>query len=249
MAPMEMHERLAIARKLAGYETPTDAARALGVPEPTYLGHENGSRGLSRAGPRYADFFHVSLDWLLNGKGQPRPGVRADLAVDYTRTAPDGTKTLGQVKMRRPNASAPEPAPLTSARLLPVWGEGAGGPNGRFVLNGRKVRDVLCPPTLEHVPNAYAVYVHGDSMEPRYYSGEIVFVDPHRPVRRGDFVVAQLREEEGEPPSGYVKKFISRNSRELVLEQLNPPEDEEAVMRFPADQVISIHKIVLGGEA
>lgn len=67
------HDRLQQARKEFGFSTPGDAAKALGVPEPTYFGHENGSRGLSRAGRRYAEFFKVSLDWLMTGKGVPRP--------------------------------------------------------------------------------------------------------------------------------------------------------------------------------
>lgn len=56
------------------YATAADAARAMGVKVPTYSGHENGSRGTSRAAPRYAAFYRVSLDWLLNGKGDPKPG-------------------------------------------------------------------------------------------------------------------------------------------------------------------------------
>lgn len=68
----EPFERLQKARKEAGYEDATAAADAMGVSPPTYLAHENGSRGLTRAAQRYADFYHVSLEWLLTGKGQPR---------------------------------------------------------------------------------------------------------------------------------------------------------------------------------
>src|SRR5262245_7853924 len=66
----EPHHRLRFAREQAGYASASDAARAMGVEEPTYLGHENGSRGLSRAAQRYAKFFRVSLDWLLAGRGE-----------------------------------------------------------------------------------------------------------------------------------------------------------------------------------
>lgn len=66
--------RLQHARREAGYATATQAAEAMGVPAPTYLGHENGSKGLSRAGQRYADFFHVSLAWLLSGRGEMTGG-------------------------------------------------------------------------------------------------------------------------------------------------------------------------------
>jgi len=68
-------ERLKKARKAAGYETPTEAARAMDMPPPTYLGHENGTTGLRRgAAIRYAKKFGVSIDWLLTGSGnQGRP--------------------------------------------------------------------------------------------------------------------------------------------------------------------------------
>jgi DNA-binding XRE family transcriptional regulator len=66
------HERLQKARAEAGYPDATAAADAIGVSRPTYYAHENGTRGFIRAGERYASFFHVSLDWLLTGKGAPR---------------------------------------------------------------------------------------------------------------------------------------------------------------------------------
>lgn len=65
-------DRLKRARLDAGYASAAAAARAMGVPAPTYQGHENGSAGLPRAAERYASFFGVSLDWLLTGKGKTR---------------------------------------------------------------------------------------------------------------------------------------------------------------------------------
>lgn len=64
----EPYERLQEARKGAGYESAAAAAEAMGVKLPTYVHHENGTRGLSRAAVRYAKFFRVSLDWLVSGR-------------------------------------------------------------------------------------------------------------------------------------------------------------------------------------
>jgi transcriptional regulator with XRE-family HTH domain len=64
--------RLRFARKRK-YAHATDAARAMGIQISTYLGHENGSRGFDDDAPRYAAFFGVSLDWLLERRG-PAPG-------------------------------------------------------------------------------------------------------------------------------------------------------------------------------
>lgn len=65
-----LSDRLKKARKAAGFATPTDAARAMSMPPPTYLGHENGTTGLRRtAAIKYAKKFGVSIDWLLTGSG------------------------------------------------------------------------------------------------------------------------------------------------------------------------------------
>lgn len=65
-------DRLIEARKAANYATATAAAEAMRIPEPTYLGHENGSRGFGRHAARYAEFFKVNLVWLLTGRGPMR---------------------------------------------------------------------------------------------------------------------------------------------------------------------------------
>ncbi len=64
-------ERLIQARKAKGYESATAAAEAHGWKEPTYLAHENGTRGIGRKVGEYAKAYGVSVGWLLNGEGLP----------------------------------------------------------------------------------------------------------------------------------------------------------------------------------
>lgn len=72
----EASERLRVARIHAGFETAKEAAEAMGVPVPTYLGHENGSRGFpAKKALIYARKFKVREQWLLYGVG-PAPGER-----------------------------------------------------------------------------------------------------------------------------------------------------------------------------
>jgi hypothetical protein len=71
---MDINQRLRAAREAAGFKSMADAAKAVGVPYPTYAGHENGGRGAFRrdeAG-KYSRAFKVSLEWLLTGKGPMR---------------------------------------------------------------------------------------------------------------------------------------------------------------------------------
>lgn len=91
---MELHERLAAARKAAGYETAADAARALGASYPTYAGHENGRSGFRhKTAAVYARKFGVSLEWLLTGRGsmERRPS-RQDLRSEDVAAGFDGRR-------------------------------------------------------------------------------------------------------------------------------------------------------------
>ena len=134
--------------------------------------------------------------------------------------------------------------PARFGARIPAYGQAVGGRDGEFILNGNRIVDVLAPPSLAGVPDAYAVYVVGDSMEPRYFGGEAVFVNPRLPVRRGDFVVAQIAVVDGEPPHAYIKRFVARDARMLRLEQFNP----RKTLAFPVGRVISVHRIIMGGD-
>jgi SOS-response transcriptional repressor LexA len=128
---------------------------------------------------------------------------------------------------------------------IPVYGQAVGGKDGEFVLNGNQVSEVLAPASLSSVPDAYAVYVVGDSMEPRYFAGETVFVNPRMPISKGAFVIAEIAGgAEGDPPHAYVKRFVSRDARRLRLEQYNP----KKILEFPNSKVVRIHRIIMGGE-
>jgi SOS-response transcriptional repressor LexA len=128
-----------------------------------------------------------------------------------------------------------------AAGWIPVYGHAVGGKDGEFVLSGNQVSEVLAPPTLVHVRDAYAVYVVGDTMEPRYFAGETVFVNPRLPISRGSFVVAQISKGEEPEPRAYVKRFLSQDGKRLRLEQYNP----KKILEFPASTVVAIHRIVM----
>lgn len=131
-----------------------------------------------------------------------------------------------------------------AASKIPLYGQAVGGEWGEFVLNGNKLADIFAPPILSQVAGAYAVTVAGESMSPRYFDGEVVFVHPRKRPVKGDFVVAQIRNPGDENnPLAYVKRFVKWNSSGLTLEQYNPPKE----LRFDHADVVSVHFIVMGG--
>ena len=69
--------RLRQARKAAGFDDATKAARRYGWVIPTYLAHENGSRGFSfERSEAYARAFKVHVGWLWTGEGSRGSMVR-----------------------------------------------------------------------------------------------------------------------------------------------------------------------------
>jgi phage repressor protein C with HTH and peptisase S24 domain len=178
----------------------------------------------------------------LRGEAPPR---RSERARNQPRLA-----GLGEPAPREAQRSEPLPprnaAVGAAVRLarIPLYGQAVGGADGQFPLNGSLITEVAAPPSLAGVAGAYAVMVVGTSMEPRYFAGEAVFVNPRLPVRVGDFVVAQIGTHEGEPPLAYVKRYVGQNDKSIRLEQLNPPKK----LGFATDRVVSIHRIVMSGE-
>jgi transcriptional regulator with XRE-family HTH domain len=78
-------ERLKEARRLAGFDKATEAARRFGWNPHTYKAHENGARGLRPdAAERYARRFRVAPAWLLGLTNEGGPSSRLREAADAT---------------------------------------------------------------------------------------------------------------------------------------------------------------------
>lgn len=129
--------------------------------------------------------------------------------------------------------------------LLGVYGMAEGGPDGWGIFNGEIVQYIQRPDNLRGVPSAYAVFITGTSMSPRYEQGEIAHVHPGRPVMPGAYVLVQRRPlQEGEPPLAIIKRLVRRSGNKVTLAQLNPVKNFDV----STDQIVSIHRIVGSSE-
>ncbi|WP_119461827.1 LexA family transcriptional regulator [Rhodospirillaceae bacterium SYSU D60014] len=131
---------------------------------------------------------------------------------------------------------APSPGP---ARDLPVLGAVKGGSEGFYFNEGEPKEFLLRPANLAGATDAFALYVYGDSMEPRYFAGEILYVNPNRPLTRNCFVAVELSDGQG-----MIKQFVSRSDDYVLLRQFNPRKD----IRLPAREVRRIYRITGSGE-
>ncbi|MDA4844102.1 LexA family transcriptional regulator [Hoeflea poritis] len=242
--------------------TQAQLAERVATSQPQIRRLEAGERQLTKEwAERIAPHLGLSPSELMFGSASydpPSPTGPPAGAAEHNRnkSAPDKEILVAMTQQIQSNTAGSDvpmqPLPA-NARLgdelpdphlrIPVFGQAVGGVDGEFVMNGNRLDDVFSPPSLSSVAGAYAVYVAGESMEPRYFDGEIVFVNPSKRARRGDFVVAQIQAEEHGPALAYVKRFVRWNAEELVLAQYNP----EKELHFPAGQVISVHLVVMGG--
>ena len=91
------------------------------------------------------------------------------------------------------------------------------------------------PANLGGVRSAYAIYMVGDSMEPRYEPGWLLHVNPFKPPTRGRDVVVYKGDN-----AVLIKQFVGWEGDTLVLRQLNPTD----ILRVPRMEVRECHLVV-----
>jgi phage repressor protein C with HTH and peptisase S24 domain len=126
----------------------------------------------------------------------------------------------------------------TASRRVPLIGLAQAGGEGFFDDGGFPVGggwDEVGLPEIAD-PNAYALEISGDSMEPVFRDGDIVVVSPAAPIRRGDRVV--VRTAEGEVMA---KELARRSARRVELKSLNPTHPDYS---FDLMSVAWIHRII-----
>ena len=74
------------------------------------------------------------------------------------------------------------------------------------------------PHSLLHVRDAYAIYMIGDSMTPRFRQGQVLHVNPYKPPLPGTGVVVTKTTD-----AVLIKEFVRRSASFLYLRQYNPP--------------------------
>lgn len=125
-------------------------------------------------------------------------------------------------------------------RTIPVYGTAAGAQEGALHVSTTVIEWIPCPSGLAGVRDAYALYVVGESMVPRFRHGDIIFVAPHRQVRSGDDVVLQVRHSESDATEAWVKEFVRYHEEELVTRQYNPAGEKI----FLRNDVVEMHRVM-----
>lgn len=124
------------------------------------------------------------------------------------------------------------------SRRVPLIGLAQAGGDGFFDDGGFPVGgswDEISLPEISD-PNAYALEISGDSMEPVFRDGDVVIVSPASPVRRGDRVVVRTR-------LGQVmaKELKRQSAKRIDLASLNPAHPDYS---FELPDIAWMHRIL-----
>jgi phage repressor protein C with HTH and peptisase S24 domain len=132
-------------------------------------------------------------------------------------------------------AVGPSPPMVRVPDQIPIRSAARGGGDQEMFLEDGPIGYTPRPASLVGVRSAYAIYMVGDSMEPRYEPGWLLHVNPFKPPTRGRDVVVYK-----EGGAVLIKQFVGWEGDTLVLRQLNPPD----TLRIARDQVRECHLVV-----
>ena len=252
--PHASGKRLEFARIAAGFENEILFAQSLSgkrVPQSTYTQHESGNRGLKLGvARRYAEGLgNCDAAWLMTGHGRappgwndgPSPQNEQGVALPLTHN-PDDTplpdRNFREADIPRDNSWIAKPR-------VPLMGTGEGGSDGSFVLNTGTPIDHMARPPKADGAKVYCIYLEGDSMHPRFDSGDLLFVDPvKKPVAGRDVVIQMRPKNEGDDIRAFVKQIVAINSEVVEVKQFHP----EKTWPIKRREILHIHVILRTNE-
>jgi phage repressor protein C with HTH and peptisase S24 domain len=160
-------------------------------------------------------------------------------AVEATAPPPPGTMPRGRGRPPSTGSvSTASSSPATLARgseQIPIRSAARGGGDQEMFLEDGPIGYTPRPANLGGVRSAYAIYMVGDSMEPRYEPGWLLHVNPFKPPTRGRDVVVYKADN-----AVLIKQFVGWDDDTLVLRQLNPTD----TLRIPRGEVRECHLVV-----
>ena len=171
-----------------------------------------------------ADFLGISQEEVLRHAG------------DTTVPPPAGEMPRG--RGRPPSTGTSSAAGTGLGRgvdQIPIRSAARGGGDQEMFLEDGPIGHTPRPANLNGVRGAYAIYMIGDSMEPRYEQGWLLHVNPFKPPTRGRDVVVYKKDK-----AALIKQFVGWEKDALVLRQLNPAQE----LRIPRDDVAECHLVV-----
>lgn len=173
---------------------------------------------------KIAKVLRCRVEWLRTGEGDPE------------RDASPRPNEVSRAEVPYPNRDS-------GPRDVPVLGTAAGSELGKgaFQLSTDVVEYVMRPQGLLTVRDCYALYVEGESMSPKFEPGDLVFINPHRKPRPGDYVIIQEPDSRRGEAQAFIKQLVAITTTQIKTKQLNPPDNITFIIR-PG---VMVHRVML----
>jgi phage repressor protein C with HTH and peptisase S24 domain len=125
----------------------------------------------------------------------------------------------------------------TGPRRIPVYGYAVAGGDDQVAINPGQVIDWIDTPPIVQATNAdlIAIRVVGESMEPRYFAGEIVIAQVGLPPAKGRDCVIEMLD-----GSGLLKTYSGMRDGHVFAHQFNPARE----LPIPATSVKALHSVI-----
>ena len=162
------------------------------------------------------------LHWLLTGKEDGEDSHRGNQA---------GSKHGNTRRFR-------------ADELIPIYGTAAGALAGSISITSEVVEWTTRPIGLENITEAYALIVVGQSMVPRFFPDDVIFVNPNKAPHKGDVVIIQTQNHDGDAIVSYIKELVRSTNQKLIVCQYKP----EATISYENFTVKSVHRVMTMNE-
>ena len=224
-----LRQRIEERLKSLGLSASAVSRKATGSPDTirSWFNHPDRSPRIDTLG-RVAEELQTTPEWLQGRTDVP--------AVDVTPPKPPELRA----------ADTLAPARNSMPADVPVMGTAAGSLlSGAFQLQGGVIDYVRRPPALSGARDIYALYIEGSSMEPRYFPGELVYVNPHKPPRIGDTVIVQELNGDNTPVAASIGVLHKRANGTIILRKYNPRDAEITIVQT---RIFAIHRVLTPNE-
>lgn len=118
---------------------------------------------------------------------------------------------------------------------VPIFGHANGSVDAVMISPDAEIGRALRHPNQQGLKNCFALFARGESMSPRYYPGDLIYVVGGKQVSKGQDCVVELNNSES-----FVKKFTSMTKDYVICSQLQPPGEWKRKL----SEVKAIHAIV-----
>lgn len=121
-------------------------------------------------------------------------------------------------------------------RMIPVRSAARGGDEQEMFLEDGPIDHRPAPGFVANVRDAYAIYVVGESMTPMYRPGQLLYVNPHKPLMPGrGVVVTKLNR------AVLIKELVKTTATAVFLREYQPKQRDFSI---PHREIASAHMVV-----